>query len=154
MNYAFKDKYLFEANLRYDGSSRFATGRRYSSFPSFSLGYRLSQEDFWSGIRNVVSDFKIRGSWGVTGNNGVQPYSYISTMQLVSYSFNGNATGAPAAAPGYLQKVIPYTDLTWEQTNRRTLVSMLNSSMDESVLRLITTTSIQQVFSLHCLFPV
>ena len=112
LNYAYKDKYLFEGNIRVDGSSRFAKGHQYNSFPSFSLGYRLSQEGFWNNIRNVVSDLKIRGSWGSTGNNGVPLYSYIPTMQAVAYSFNG------IAAPGYLQKVVPDPNLSWEKTTQ------------------------------------
>ncbi|MEI9917574.1 MAG: SusC/RagA family TonB-linked outer membrane protein [Bacteroidota bacterium] len=110
LNYAFKDKYLFEANLRYDGSSRFDKGNKYASFPSASVGYRISQEAFWNPIADVVSDLKIRASRGVSGNNGVDLYSYIPTLQAANYSFNGTV------AQGYLQKTVNDPNLTWERT--------------------------------------
>jgi TonB-linked SusC/RagA family outer membrane protein len=77
-NYAFDNKYLFEANARYDGSSRFTGNNQYSFFPSFSAGWRLSQENFFSGLRASVNELKIRGSWGQTGNQAVDLYSYTS----------------------------------------------------------------------------
>jgi TonB-linked SusC/RagA family outer membrane protein len=110
LNYAYKDKYLFEANVRYDGSSRFDKGHKYNSFPSASVGYRISQEGFWNSISDVVSDFKIRASHGVAGNNGVDLYSYVPTLQSVAYSFNGTV------AQGYLQRTANDPNLTWERT--------------------------------------
>ncbi|HCN84945.1 MAG TPA: TonB-dependent receptor, partial [Sphingobacteriaceae bacterium] len=62
-NYAYNNKYLFEANARYDGSSRFTGNNKYSFFPSFSGGWRLSQEKFWTRLRNSVNELKLRGSW-------------------------------------------------------------------------------------------
>src|SRR5690606_16418074 len=58
-NYAFEDKYLFEANARYDGSSRFIQDSRYSFFPSFSAGWRLSEESSWDNLRAVVNELKV-----------------------------------------------------------------------------------------------
>src|SRR5690606_37357579 len=71
LNDAFKDKYLFEANARYDGSSRFIQDNRYSFFPSFSAGRRLSEEDVWDNLRGTVNQLKVRRSWGQTGNQAV-----------------------------------------------------------------------------------
>lgn len=68
VNYVLKDRYLFEANLRIDGSSRFAAGNRYGYFPSFSAGWRISEENFMKRFENL-SNLKIRASWGQTGNN-------------------------------------------------------------------------------------
>ena len=109
-NYNFQDKYLFEANGRFDGSSRFTGNNQYSFFPSFSAGWRLSEETFFQPLQNVVNEFKIRGSWGRTGNQAVALYSYFPTLNLVNYSFNG------APVQGYLQMQIANPDLTWEST--------------------------------------
>ena len=73
INYSFKDRYLLEANLRYDGSSRFADGHRWGLFPSVSAGWRVSEEDFWknSGLSNVFDNLKLRASYGVLGNQNI-----------------------------------------------------------------------------------
>ena len=67
INYNYLNKYLFEANVRYDGSSRFAPNKRWGLFPSFSLGWRITEENFWSGSKTIINDLKIRGSWGQLG---------------------------------------------------------------------------------------
>src|SRR5581483_9046607 len=67
LNYEFAGKYLLEANGRYDGSSNFTGDNLYSFFPSFSAGWRVSQESFWSGLSDKVQELKLRGSWGRTG---------------------------------------------------------------------------------------
>lgn len=110
MNYAFKGKYLFEANARYDGSSRFSKDKRYAFFPSFSAGYRLSQETFWDGLRDVVSDLKIRGSWGSTGYQAIPLYAFYATMSPVTYNFNNTIV------QGYEQRSLADPSLTWETT--------------------------------------
>jgi TonB-linked SusC/RagA family outer membrane protein len=114
LNYTFLDKYLFEANARYDGSSRFAGNNRYSFFPSFSAGWRLSQEKFWEklNLSNLINEFKIRGSWGKTGNQAVDLYSYYSTLNISTYTFNG------LPVQGYSQKQLTSEDLTWETTTQ------------------------------------
>ncbi|HEY0109123.1 MAG TPA: SusC/RagA family TonB-linked outer membrane protein, partial [Fibrella sp.] len=71
LNYDYDGKYLVEVNGRYDGSSKFTGEKQYSFFPSFSAGWRLSKERFWEGIKQTVSDLKLRGSWGITGNQSV-----------------------------------------------------------------------------------
>lgn len=109
-NYAYNDKYLFEANARYDGSSRFTGNNRYSFFPSFSAGWRIAQEKFWSRLRNMVDELKLRGSWGKAGNQAVALYSYFPTLNLVTYDFNGNPV------QGYVQRQEANPDITWETT--------------------------------------
>jgi len=111
-NYAYNNKYLFEANARYDGSSRFTGNNKYSFFPSFSGGWRLSQEKFWTRLRNSVNELKLRGSWGKTGNQAVALYSYFPTLNLVTYDFSGNL------AQGYVQRQQANPDLTWETTTQ------------------------------------
>lgn len=108
VNYAYKGKYLFEANGRYDGSSKFAEENRYSFFPSFSLGWRISEEAFFSGLTKYVSNLKVRGSWGETGNQAVPSYAYYPTLNPVSYNFNNTMV------QGYEQQTIADSDLIWE----------------------------------------
>jgi TonB-linked SusC/RagA family outer membrane protein len=131
VNYSFADKYLFEANGRYDGSSRFLDDNRYSFFPSFSAGWRISREKFWNdNLRSILNEFKLRGSWGKTGNQAVDLYSYFATLNLLTYSFNG----APVQA--YTQTKMSNEDLTWEtttQTNFGVDGALLNNRISFSV---------------------
>ncbi|MCE7060743.1 TonB-dependent receptor [Dyadobacter sp. CY343] len=97
LNYNYKEKYLFEANARYDGSSRFATGNKYAVFPSFSAGWRIIEESFMSGLSNVVTDMKLRASWGKLGNQNIGLYPFAAFIGIGSsnYIFDGkNITGA------------------------------------------------------------
>ena len=81
INYSYKGKYLFEANGRYDGSSRFPKKDRFGFFPSFSAAWRISEEPFWEKLRNTVDNFKLRASWGNIGNQNVGGYyPYLSTI--------------------------------------------------------------------------
>ncbi len=112
INYSFMGKYLLEVNSRYDGSSRFLEGKRYSYFPSLSAGWRLSQEKFWEPVQKVVNEFKVRGSWGKTGNQAVALYSYFPTLNVVNYTFNNNP------AQGYSQQQLANRDITWETTTQ------------------------------------
>src|SRR5690606_22493774 len=77
VNYDFGNKYLLEANLRYDGSSRLAPGRKWDIFPSASLGWRISEEEFLKNA-NFISDLKARASWGVLGNQNIGLHPYVS----------------------------------------------------------------------------
>ena len=81
INYNYDEKYLLEVNLRNDYSSYFAKGNRSGLFPSFSAGWRLSQEDFWENVRPYVSTMKLRGSWGLVGNNRIGAYQYQPTLE-------------------------------------------------------------------------
>ena len=112
IDYSYRDKYFFEANGRYDGSSNFSSSHQYAFFPSFSGGWRISQEDFWSSIKNVVNEFKIRGSWGKTGNQAIPPYQFYPALSLVNYTFGGTP------AQGYISNILVNQDLTWETTRQ------------------------------------
>ena len=97
VNYNFKEKYLFEANARYDGSSRFAKGNKYAVFPSFSAGWRIIQEPFMSGLSDKITDLKLRASWGRLGNQniGLYPFAAFVGIGNSNYVFdNLNNTGA------------------------------------------------------------
>lgn len=76
INYAFNDRYLVEFNARYDGTSRFADGHRWGFFPSGSLGWRMSQESFWDSLRGWWDNMKIRGSYGLLGNEAITGTNY------------------------------------------------------------------------------
>ena len=110
-NYSYDNRYLFEVNGRYEGSSRFPENHRWAFFPSASMGWRLSEEHFWKVNPNVMSNVKLRGSYGQLGNAaGLNNYQYIQTMGVSTsgYILDGlrrRYTSSPAAMPD---------DLTWE----------------------------------------
>jgi TonB-linked SusC/RagA family outer membrane protein len=80
MNYAFDNKYLLEGNLRYDATSKFPERLRWKWYPSFSAGWVLSNEEFMSDIKNILSFAKFRGSWGSIGDQSVANDVYVPTM--------------------------------------------------------------------------
>jgi TonB-linked SusC/RagA family outer membrane protein len=110
-NYIYDNKYLFEMNGRYDGTSKFPTASRFKFFPSFSAGWRISEEKFMEKSKPVLSNLKFRGSYGSLGNQDVNNYAYISTLGLtsqVAYIINGTRP-IGISAPGLVS-----ADLTWE----------------------------------------
>ena len=123
INYNYKEKYLLEANLRYDGSSRFREGSRWGLFPSFSMGWNIANEEFFEPAKNVVDMLKLRASWGSLGNQNTT--SYYPTYTTMGYSassgswlINGLKPNT-AWAPGLIS-----TALTWET------VESLNVGLD------------------------
>lgn len=122
ISYDYKNKYLLEGNIRYDGSSRFAAENRWGVYPSFSGGWRISEENFFESLKNTISDLKIRGSWGKLGNQNLSTitnssgtpvgnYPYIPTISSgQNYDFGGAV--APGLAP--LNGANPL--ITWEST--------------------------------------
>lgn len=110
-NYNFREKYLVEANFRYDGSSRFPEKNRWGLFPSFSAAWRISQEDFFQNAVPWISDLKIRASWGKLGNQSIGNYPYQDVLALgQNYPF-GNTLSAGGAVTTIANK-----DITWETT--------------------------------------
>ncbi len=110
LTYGWKGRYLFEANGRYDGSSRFAPGHRFGFFPSFSAAWRLSDEPFLRSVGDV-GDLKLRGSWGRVGNNNVGNYPYWSLISLTQgYSFGDQLV------IGAAQTTLANRDISWEST--------------------------------------
>ena len=109
VNYDFNGRYMLEANIRYDGSSRFSSDNRHGTFPSFSAGWRASEEQFMKDIK-FFQNLKLRASWGKLGNNASGNYDYMALYNPVGYSYNGlQVTGL---APGK----IPNPMLQWEST--------------------------------------
>ena len=113
INYAFDDKYLFEANIRRDGSSRFASGNQWGTFPSFSGGWIISKEGFMSKL-NWLSFLKLRASWGQLGNENIDKY-YNGSDILTSgqnYSLGGTLYSGVAI------KDMTNKNLTWETSQQ------------------------------------
>lgn len=134
VNYIFKNKYLFEANGRYDGTSRFPQEDRFGFFPSFSAGWRLSEESFMAGTRKFLDNLKIRASYGTLGNQllGNDFYPYIATMGISTSPFMLSAGNrSPYVSPAGL--VSP--TLTWETVVSKNLgvdFTMLKQRLDAS----------------------
>lgn len=112
LNYEYDSKYLFEANARYDGSSRFAKGHRYGFFPSFSIGWRISSEKFWSPLKNAINELKFRSSWGSVGSQQLDLYTYMPTYNQQNYIFN------ESLATGYRQTHMVNENNSWETTTQ------------------------------------
>ena len=131
LSYNFREKYLFEANIRYDGSSRFPANNRWGTFPSFSAGWRISQETFFQEALPWINELKIRGSWGELGNQSIGNYPYQDLLALgLNYPF-GNQLSAGAAIT-----TVPNKDITWESTVIKDIgidMSFLNNKLSLSV---------------------
>ncbi len=139
INYNYKEKYLFEFNGRYDGSSRFIRSERWNFFPSFSVGWNVAKEDFWTGkLSEIVDKFKVRASYGELGNQNVVDkwwnpilYPYYVTMPLGTsngwWLVNGTRPNT-ASAPGLVSST-----LTWERVSSWDVgldASMLNNRLN------------------------
>ena len=116
--YSYANKYLFQANVRHDGSSRFAKNYRWGTFPSFSAGWVVTEENFMKNIdANYLSFLKLRASWGRLGNEriGSNYFPYIALMSFGDsyfYMADGTVTSGKTARPG----VLAVKDITWETT--------------------------------------
>ena len=130
LNYDYDGKYLFETNLRRDGSSKFASGKRWGWFPSVSAGWVLTQEKFLQDNK-FVNFLKIRASWGQLGNDRIADYQYEPLISLgQNYAFGG------VASPGASQTVANNPDVTWETTTEKNLgldLKLFNNSFSLSV---------------------
>jgi TonB-linked SusC/RagA family outer membrane protein len=107
-NYGYKDRYLVTANFRVDGSSRFGADNRYGFFPSVAAAWRISQESFLAGNKQL-SNLKLRASWGITGNQDIGNYASYS-LYSPGQNYNGQ--------PGYLPTSLGDPDLGWETTKQ------------------------------------
>jgi TonB-linked SusC/RagA family outer membrane protein len=118
-NYSFRNKYLFEANIRYDGSSKFPEKSRYGLFPSFSAGWILSEEPFMKSIDNIFSFLKIRGSWGEIGNQSISNYAYIPSMSTFNARWLDNSTSERLLTIG--PPALVSASFTWETVRTQNL---------------------------------
>ncbi|KMM34293.1 hypothetical protein ACM15_07770 [Parabacteroides goldsteinii] len=110
INYDYQGKYLFEANVRYDGSSRFDLGHKWGVFPSFSGGWRISEESFWEPIRDIVDNAKFRVSWGQLGNQNIGNYAFASVVSYSSYVIGGQPVTSGAIND------MSNSAISWEKT--------------------------------------
>lgn len=120
INYDYDGRYLIEVNGRYDGSSRFASGNRWGFFPSVSLGWNITHEEFMNSVTDVLSNLKLRGSYGLLGNQaGAALYTFAATMalndQLGNYIFS-DGRHIFTKAPGVVN---PFT--TWEKVESKNI---------------------------------
>ena len=114
VNYSLSSKYLAEFVWRYDGSYIFPEASRFGFFPGVSLGWRVSEEDFWKNSVPFVDDLKIRGSWGKTGNDRIDPYQFMTT-----YGYNNTYVFNQADQQKTLAALrIPNPNITWEVANQ------------------------------------
>jgi TonB-linked SusC/RagA family outer membrane protein len=111
VNYKFNEKYLLTASLRADGSSTLAKGHQWGYFPSTAVAWRASEESFLKGI-SWLDNLKLRGSWGISGNAAVSPYSTLTTLSTTPvYYYIGTTDVA-----GNIPSTMGNADLTWEKT--------------------------------------
>ena len=124
LNYIYNNRYLFEVNGRYDGTSRFPKKDRFVFNPSASLGWVISREDFFKPLKNIISFLKLRGSYGRLGNQDVSTYAYVATMGSgkISQILEGKQP-IYVSAPGLVSG-----NLTWEK------VTTANIGMDINFL--------------------
>lgn len=120
INYQLYNKFLFTASIRADGSSRFGENNKFGYFPSFAVGWKLTEEAF---VPKVFSDLKLRASWGQTGNQEIANYTSLSTFVPASNAIINNSP-----AVGIRPSRIANPDLKWETTEQ------LNIGIDASVL--------------------
>lgn len=127
VHYGYAQRYLLEFNMRYDGSSRFPRGHRYTFFPSVSGAWRLSEEAFWEPLKGRIEQLKLRASWGRNGNQNIALYTYFDNLNVGNYyNFNN------VAVTGVLQQDLASQDLHWEMTTQTDLgldMSMLDGKL-------------------------
>ncbi|MBQ1754820.1 MAG: TonB-dependent receptor, partial [Bacteroidales bacterium] len=111
LNYNYKERYLLEANLRYDGTSKFPTHLKWQWFPSFSAGWRVTEEPWMQGAKNVLSNLKFRASWGSIGDQSVASSLYIPTMSLITdYWQHSGVRDYAFSTPGLVA-----SDISWQR---------------------------------------
>jgi TonB-linked SusC/RagA family outer membrane protein len=113
-NYNYREKYLLNASIRYDGSSRFGANKKWGLFPSVSAGWKINEESFLKDVR-WISLLKFRGAWGMSGNNRIGNYDYMAKLAI------DNANYAGSIVTGVAPSNIANNDLQWESTTTEDL---------------------------------
>jgi TonB-linked SusC/RagA family outer membrane protein len=115
ISYNFKNKYLFESNMRYDGSYVFKKSNRWGFFPSFSAGWNIHEEEFWTVPPKYISSLKVRASWGQLGNQNISPYSDLPLLPINTGKLNWIFNYGQTRPVGYTQAPpLVNNNLTWE----------------------------------------
>lgn len=109
VQYHLLDRYLLSATARLDGSSRFGQNHKWGTFPALSAGWKINEEDFMQDLE-AVSLLKIRGSWGIAGNDRIGDYEHIARLAAQNYNLNGEIIN------GLVPSTIPNVNLSWEKT--------------------------------------
>lgn len=113
LNYGFDEKYLVDLTMRYDGSANFAKGNRFGFFPSVSLGWRISKENFFKS--DLITELKLRSSWGLLGNDRVDNFQYLQIYNVGnSYVYGENPVRSNGLTPGKE----PNPNITWETSEK------------------------------------
>ena len=112
LNYSYSDKYLFTGIIRRDGSTKFGPNKKYGVFPSFSVGWNVDKENFWHSS-DLISSLKLRGGYGVVGNDASDNFQYLSR---VTGGYNYTIGNSGAITTGYAPQTLDNPDLHWEQT--------------------------------------
>lgn len=112
VNYSFQDKYLFTGIVRRDGSTRFGSNKKYGLFPSFSAGWNVHRENFWPET-NVINSLKIKGGYGVVGNDAIANFGYLA---LIEGRYNYAIGNSGVITTGYAPRTLDNPDLHWEET--------------------------------------
>ncbi len=131
ITYDYKERYLLTAIVRRDGSSKFGSNKKYGVFPSFSLGWNVNKEQFWK-ENDYVNQLKLRGGYGVTGNDNVEPFAFLS---LVKGGFNYTVGNGGNVAVGNTIVRPSNPSLSWEET------AMTNVGFDATLLKDFTLTA-------------
>ena len=125
VNYDLNQKYMIEFVWRYDGSYKFPVSKQFGFFPGISAGWRISNENFWKNNITFINDFKIRGSWGQTGNDRIDPYQYLATYGgdinndgKIDGSDNRSYVFGGIDGKLLYETKIPNPDVTWEIANQ------------------------------------
>jgi TonB-dependent starch-binding outer membrane protein SusC len=114
LNYAYKDKYLLSMSIRTDGSSYFGPGYKWGTFPAASIGWKVNNESFMSNV-NWVSKLLLRASYGISGNNRIGDFLFVSSLANANYiSGAGTGTNVPGLAPN--PNIQSNPEITWEST--------------------------------------
>ncbi len=125
VQYDYDNRYLLSASIRRDGSSKFGANTKWGVFPAVSVGWRVSEEKFMESI-DKISELKIRGSWGITGNNGYDgDYNHLALLSFANYSYNGTQNNGQILNTSNF----PNADLSWEESKT------INIGLDLGVLK-------------------
>jgi TonB-linked SusC/RagA family outer membrane protein len=114
INYDYKQTFLATAVFRYDGSTNFAPGHQWAAFPSFSAGWVMTNEDFMKPFKKWLDFFKLRGSWGVNGNDAIAMFQYESLIGLTNATYNIGGSDVPGSYP----QTIGNPALKWETSHQ------------------------------------
>lgn len=113
--YSYNDKYLLTATVRTDGASVLAIGNKWVTYPAVNVGWNIDKEEFMQNL-HFVSSLKLRGGWGISSSQSINPYTTLGTLNTNFYNFGSGTTIGTNYVNGYLVGTAPNPNLTWEKT--------------------------------------